>query len=203
VLMVSTAVAMIRGRRAGAEPDVAARGARWKLARTGFAVGGLTGFVGAGGGFLIVPALVLLSGLSMSFAIGTSLFVLVLQSLSGLAGHLIGAGIDWGLALGVTASAIVGSLIGGRFTGRFAQDDMRRIFGWFVLTMGLLVLGQQLPGAAAGWVTLAVLTVAGVGTLIVLVVRRRNVREPPHGEPALLAASRLGKGADLPEGNPG
>ncbi len=189
-MMIVTAGAMIRGRRSlvGTQPS---GGRAWvRIGRTGFVVGALTGFVGAGGGFLIVPALVLLGGVPMAEAIGTSLLVIILQSAAGFAGHLSGVSVDWRLALGVAASAIVGSVVGGRYTGRIGQDQLRRGFGWFVLVMGVLVLARQLPPALAGWATLGVglASVAGLATAL-LVHRSRGGRRPVTPAPTAAGAA--------------
>ena len=84
-------------------------------------VGLVTGLVGAGGGFVIVPVLTLLAGLSMADAVGTSLFVIAVQSTAGLAGHLHSVHLNWPLTLAVTAAAIAGSLLGARLVGRVPQ----------------------------------------------------------------------------------
>ena len=146
-LMVAASAGMIRGRRG--EP--AAAGADMRLLPAlglGAIVGAVTGFVGAGGGFVIVPALVLVAGLSMPEAVGTSLLVIAMQSGAGLAGHLARAQLPWALTLAVTAMAVAGSLAGGRFTGRIPASALRRGFGILVLLVALLVLVEQVPGAA-------------------------------------------------------
>ncbi|SES92304.1 sulfite exporter TauE/SafE family protein [Nonomuraea wenchangensis] len=142
-MMLATAIAMIRGRRT---PRVAP--ARDELpvlhvVAEGVAVGAVTGLVGAGGGFLVVPALVLLGGLPMGVAVGTSLLVIAMKSLAGLAGYLHSVPIDWSLALPVTAAAVVGGLAGGSLAGRIDGQRARAAFGWFVLAMGVFVLVQQ------------------------------------------------------------
>ncbi|WP_278235292.1 sulfite exporter TauE/SafE family protein [Isoptericola sp. AK164] len=145
-MMIATAAAMIRGRRGG---RTAAHDGTLKVGRTvldGLVVGLVTGLVGAGGGFLVVPALVLLGGLPMSVAVGTSLLVIGMKSFAGLAGYLTSVSLDWGLVAAVTAAAVVGSLIGARLTTRVPEAALRRGFGWFVLVMGVVVLVQELPG---------------------------------------------------------
>lgn len=109
----------------------------------GVVVGLVTGLVGAGGGFLVVPALVLLGGLPMPVAVGTSLLVIAMKSFAGLAGYLSSVSIDWGLAAAVTAMAVLGSIGGALLSARVPQDRLRQGFGWFVLVMGVLVLGQS------------------------------------------------------------
>ena len=149
LMMVATAVAMIRGRRADAggpgeaAPGGSARELPVKLVLLeGVVVGLVTGLVGAGGGFLVVPALVLLGGLPMPVAVGTSLLVIAMKSFAGLAGYLSSVSIDWGLALAVTGMAVIGSVVGALLSGRVPQDRLRQAFGWFVLVMGVVVLGQ-------------------------------------------------------------
>ncbi|MEV0446878.1 sulfite exporter TauE/SafE family protein [Streptomyces sp. NPDC050600] len=165
LMMLATAVAMLRTSRRGAEPKPRRRDLPLKhIAVDGLVVGAVTGLVGSGGGFLVVPALALLAGLPMGIAVGTSLLVIAMNSFAGLAGHLSGVGIDWGLALTVTAVAVVGSVIGGRFAGRIPQDSLRRAFGWFVVVMGVFVLTQQLGtglwGHPATWGVLGAVLLA-------------------------------------------
>ena len=104
-------------------------------------MGPVTGLIGAGGGFLVVPALVPFGGLPMHVAVGTSLVVITAQSLAGLRRPSADAHIDWTLAV-VTAAAVVGSLIGGRLAGRVDATKLRAASGWMTLVMGLLMLTQ-------------------------------------------------------------
>ncbi|MEX1164202.1 MAG: sulfite exporter TauE/SafE family protein [Nitriliruptor sp.] len=144
VMMVVTAVAMLRGRRSPAPHDVTDRLPVVRIVADGLVVGLVTGLVGAGGGFLIVPALVLLGGLPMATAVGTSLVIIALKSGAGLLGYLASTSIDWSLALSVTGVAVVGSVIAGRFAGRVPEERLRRAFGWFVAVMAVGVLVQEL-----------------------------------------------------------
>jgi uncharacterized membrane protein YfcA len=148
VMMVATAAAMIRGRRT---PPRSTDGSHHLplglVLAEGVVVGLVTGIVGAGGGFLVVPALVLLGGLPMPVAVGTSLLVIAMKSFAGLAGYLSSVSIDWGLATAVTAMAVLGSVLGGLLAGRVHQDVLRKAFGWFVLAMGAFVLGQSIVTA--------------------------------------------------------
>ena len=100
--------------------------------------------VGAGGGFLVVPALVLLGGLRIEAAIGTSLVVIAMQSSAGLVGHLGHVAIDWPLTLAVTGIAVLGSFAGGKLSGRVAPATLRKGFGWFVALMAVVVLAKEL-----------------------------------------------------------
>lgn len=154
-MMLITAVAMLRGRESatgpgagsgrvgsgGAESGVA-RGAgerrelpAGKVFLEGLVVGVVTGLVGAGGGFLVVPALVMLGGLSMDVAVGTSLVVIAMKSFAGFAGYLDSTAVDWQLASMVTGAAVVGSVIGGLLVGRLAPDRLRRGFALFIVAM--------------------------------------------------------------------
>lgn len=180
LMMLATAVAMIRGRRAVAERD---GGMRVGLVLVeGGVVGLVTGMVGAGGGFLVVPALVLLGGLPMSAAVGTSLLVIAMKSFAGLGGYLASVQIDWGLAAAVTAAAVLGSVVGGTLTGRVPADTLRKGFGWFVVVMGVFVLAQQ-AGEVMGTGTAGSLGIAaavGVVTVTVALLPRGSHRLRPR-----------------------
>ncbi|GAA1333420.1 sulfite exporter TauE/SafE family protein [Brachybacterium rhamnosum] len=156
LVMVAASIAMIRGRR-GAHAGHSARSElpTVKIIVEGLAVGLVTGLVGAGGGFLIVPALALLGGLPMPVAVGTSLLVIAINSFAGLAGHLTSVSLDWALVGGVTVAAILGSLLGARLAGRIPEPILRKGFGVFVLFMGVFVLVQELP-SIAGAIAVAV-----------------------------------------------
>ena len=168
VMMVATSIAMLRGRKKKDDGAAAPVGHELPLGRVlldGAVVGLITGLVGAGGGFLVVPALALLGGLPMAAAVGTSLVVIAMKSFAGLAGYLTSVQLDWGVVLAVTAAAIAGTLIGSRIAGRIPEDVLRKAFGWFVLAMGTFVLTQQAPGELRPIIIAAVvaLTLAGAG----------------------------------------
>ncbi|MEV4544387.1 sulfite exporter TauE/SafE family protein [Micromonospora echinaurantiaca] len=146
IMMLATAVAMIRGRRAAEGRPTPHELPVLRVVLDGVVVGLVTGLVGAGGGFLVVPALALLGGLPMPVAVGTSLVVIAMKSFAGLAGYLSSVSINWGLAAAVTLAAILGSFAGGRLAGKIPADVLRKAFGWFVVVMGVFVLAQQLPG---------------------------------------------------------
>ncbi|MER8038920.1 sulfite exporter TauE/SafE family protein [Streptomyces hydrogenans] len=178
LMMLATAFAMLRRPRTAREPKARHGDLPVKhIAVEGLVVGAVTGLVGSGGGFLVVPALALLGGLPMGIAVGTSLLVIAMKSFAGLAGHLSGVSLDWGLALTVTAAAVLGSLAGARLAGRIPQQVLRKAFGWFVVVMGVFVLTQQLDrGLWTHPVTWAVLGTAGAATAAVGVVRRARSR---------------------------
>ena len=111
----------------------------------GLGVGALTGFVGAGGGFLIIPALVLLAKLPMKLAVGTSLLIISVKSLLGFMGDLtVAQTIDWPTLLSVTGAAMAGIFIGARLSKIVPGHKLKPAFGWFVLVMGVYILGRQL-----------------------------------------------------------
>jgi uncharacterized membrane protein YfcA len=168
IMMVATSVAMLRGRKKKSDDGAAPVKHELPLGRVlldGAVVGLITGLVGAGGGFLVVPALALLGGLPMSVAVGTSLVVIAMKSFAGLAGYLTTVQLDWGLTLGVTAAAITGTLAGSKLAGRIPEAALRKAFGWFVLAMGTFVLIQQAPADMRWLITagVAALTAATAG----------------------------------------
>jgi uncharacterized membrane protein YfcA len=110
----------------------------------GAIVGTLTGLVGAGGGFLIIPALVLFSKLPMRQAIGTSLLIIAAKSLIGFTGDLGKEQMDWNLLLTITALAIVGIFIGNALSKKVSADSLKKGFGWFVLVMGIYIIIKEL-----------------------------------------------------------
>lgn len=110
----------------------------------GILVGLITGLIGVGGGFLLVPALTLLAGLPIQAAIGTSLFIIVLQSIAALAGHANHMAIDLHLTQLVLACAIAGSLIGSQFGKRVDSRHLKSGFGVFVFILGSFLLYQEL-----------------------------------------------------------
>jgi uncharacterized membrane protein YfcA len=142
LMMAATAFAMLRRprtlRRRAQDLPIA------KVIAEGVVVGLVTGVVGAGGGFLVVPALVLLGGLSMETAVGTSLVVIAMKSFAGLAGHLGHVDVDWRVTLAVTAAAVAGSFAGSHLAGRIPPAALRRGFGVFIIAMAALVLAREL-----------------------------------------------------------
>lgn len=148
LLMLVTAVAMLRGRRpppaSALQPEPSAELPWLSAIIYGAAVGSVTGLLGAGGGFLIVPALVLLGQLEMPVAVGTSLVVIAMSSFTGLASRLGHVSISWSLTAMVTAAAVLGTLAGGALSDRVSAASLRKGFGALVLAMAALVLGKEL-----------------------------------------------------------
>jgi uncharacterized membrane protein YfcA len=118
------------------------------IALHGIGVGVLTGFVGVGGGFLIVPALVLLSRIPMKTAVGTSLAIVAAKSYSGFAGYMGDVPIDWGLMGGFTAFTVAASFGGTRLAHRFSQDTLKRAFAVFLLFVASYILLKSVISGA-------------------------------------------------------
>jgi uncharacterized membrane protein YfcA len=115
-----------------------------QVALQGLFIGAITGFIGAGGGFLIVPALVFLLGYSLKQAIGTSLLVIALNSFVGcFADVLQGEPKPWPLLFTAVGVAIVGLFVGRRLTPYFSEKTLKIIFGWFILVLGSTILLEQ------------------------------------------------------------
>lgn len=110
----------------------------------GLVVGVLTGLVGAGGGFLIIPALVILSKLPMKEAVGTSLVIIAAKSLIGFVGELGDVSVDWLFLFKVTAFAVVGIFIGAALSKKIDGAKLKPAFGWFVLIMGIYIIIKEL-----------------------------------------------------------
>ncbi len=145
ILMVAASISMIREKKSTNGNGQQAQTFNYPLILLeGAIVGMLTGLVGAGGGFLIIPALVLLSKLPMKQAVGTSLLIIAAKSLIGFTGDLGHMVMDWKLLLIVTALAIVGIFIGNALNKKVDGDKLKRAFGWFVLVMGVYIIVQQL-----------------------------------------------------------
>ncbi len=142
-MMGLTAVAMLRGGASEAQgpPKVPSVGL---VIAEGVGVGVVTGLVGAGGGFLVVPALALLGGLTMQEAVGTSLLVITMKSFAGYLGHARHVDIDMKLTAYVVVAAVVGSLVGSALAGRVPALWLRRGFGVFVLGMAAFQVSQEL-----------------------------------------------------------
>jgi hypothetical protein len=145
-LMIFASVSMIRDRAGAAEAAADATPQRFNypmILLEGAVVGMLTGLVGAGGGFLIIPALVLFSKLPMKQAVGTSLLIIAAKSLFGFMGDVSQYHLDWWLLGSVTALAIAGIFIGNRLSRRIDSHKLKKAFGWFVLFMGAYIFLRE------------------------------------------------------------
>jgi uncharacterized membrane protein YfcA len=111
----------------------------------GVVVGLLTGLVGAGGGFLIIPALVIFCGVEMKTAVGTSLFIIAAKSLIGFTGDLqADVQLDWMLLISFSLATIVGIVIGFSLVNKFSADRLKSLFGWFVLLFSIFIIIKEL-----------------------------------------------------------
>lgn len=142
VLMIVTSFSMIGGRK---ELSAENKGINIPMVFIqGILIGLLTGLVGAGGGFLIIPALVLLTGLPMKIATGTSLFIIGFNSLFGFMGDIINLSIDWDFLFLITGLAVAGIFIGNWLTVKIQGRHLRKSFGWLTLAMGCWILVKEL-----------------------------------------------------------
>jgi uncharacterized membrane protein YfcA len=142
VLMILASISMMTGRK-----EIQSNGHNSKIALAiieGIVIGFLTGLVGAGGGFLIIPALIFLKGLPFKAAVGTSLFVIAINSIIGFLGDLLNYTMNWPFLISITALATLGILVGNRLTHKISGIYLRKFFGWFVLTVGLLILCHEI-----------------------------------------------------------
>lgn len=168
IMMVATALAMIIDRRTTAAGGPKKKLPLVRIILEGLVVGLVTGMVGAGGGFLVVPALVLLGGLSMPAAVGTSLLIISMKSFTGLAGYLTSVSIDWVPVLIITGITVTGALIGSALVKYIPEKALKKAFGYLVLAMGIVVFLRELPLAyGIGASTVVVLLL-----LMILMVRQ-------------------------------
>lgn len=115
-----------------------------RIALTGIGVGALTGLVGVGGGFLIVPALVLLSGIPMKTAVGTSLAIVAANCYSGFAGYMGAVPIDWAVMGGFTLVTVLGSFLGAHFSKHLSHATLKQAFAWFLVLVASYILSKSL-----------------------------------------------------------
>jgi uncharacterized membrane protein YfcA len=145
VLMLLIAGVMLAQKGSRAEDEQCTRPKWPAVLAGGAAVGLLTGVLGVGGGFLIVPALVLLVGLPMSQAVGTSLIIIAANSFAGLAGHLGTPGFNLSVTLVFTAAGLAGTFAGSRLAHRLPAKILRQGFAIFVIILAVFLLADNLP----------------------------------------------------------
>ncbi len=142
VLMVLAAIPMIRQ---GKEPlPSSVPKSVLPMILQGAGIGLITGLVGAGGGFLIIPGLVFLTGLPFKTAAATSLLIITLNSLVGFLGDLLNYEMEWPFLLGITGLAILGMFSGHFLSKKYKGAQLRKAFGWFVLLTGAYILTKEL-----------------------------------------------------------
>jgi len=147
LLMITVSVLLLRGGTRPREPVADGRRHLVALGVYGFVTGFLTGFLGAGGGFIIVPVLMLAGGLPMHDAIGTSLLVITLNCAAGLLGFLGKVPVHWLLAVGFAAASALGSLAGARLATRTRPERLRRGFAVFILLAGVAIFVEKMVEA--------------------------------------------------------
>lgn len=147
VLMLLAAVAMIRKGPAAQRGTTVVMQQHLpviKLLGYGIVIGLVTGLLGAGGGFLLIPFLVLVVKIPMKQAVGTSLLIIALNSMIGFTGDIGHFAINWKFLLTITAVAIAGIFIGGSLSKKLHGDQLKKAFGWFVLVMGICIIVKEL-----------------------------------------------------------
>lgn len=149
IILITFAVLMIAASRAMIIQDrrfplIDNSGNPLLMIPAGIATGLLTGLVGAGGGFIIIPILLLLTNMPFKTAVGTTLLIISVNSLSGFAGDVLNQQIDWPFLLSITGLAIAGIFLAGNLTQKLANHQLRVAFGWFVLGTGVLILVREI-----------------------------------------------------------
>lgn len=154
LLMVAAGLRMLRDQGTpGGDCALPGGGINWraclpKAIGSGLVVGLLTGLFGVGGGFLIIPALVLLLGLPMPAAVGTSLLIIVINSAAGFAAHASDATLDYGIAAAFTIAAVAGSLAASKIAARLPAEKLRRAFAYLVFAVAAFVIVQAVLNPA-------------------------------------------------------
>lgn len=150
ILMLFASVSMIRGRKEKSPPSHEKPSSEKPkispliISAEGLIVGAVTGFVGAGGGFLIIPALVFFAKLDIKRAVGTSLMIIAAKSLIGFTGDLGVLSIDWTLLGVLTALSAVGIILGIQLNQKIDGAKLKKVFGYFVLAMGIFIISKQI-----------------------------------------------------------
>lgn len=142
ILMILASISMIQKK----QPEVNTFKTNYtQLAIIGFLVGIVTGFLGAGGGFLIIPALLFFANLPMKQAVGTSLLIISINSIIGFLGDVyIGTLIDYYFLITISAMAFIGMLVGTRLSKKIKGNQLKPLFGWFVLVMGIYIITKEI-----------------------------------------------------------
>lgn len=144
IIMVVASISMIKNNRSEDTVETKVKYNYPLIIIEGVVVGILTGIVGAGGGFLIIPALVLLAKLPMKKAVATSLLIIAVKSLIGFIGDVENLEIDWKFLLIFTGLSIVGIFIGGYLNKFIDGKKLKTAFGWFVLVMGIYIIWKEI-----------------------------------------------------------
>ena len=144
IIMVIAAFSMIKRKKKTNDNQVREITYNYPMILTeGAIVGVITGFIGAGGGFLIIPALVVFAKMPMKLAIGTSLLIIAIKSLIGFIGDLTEQTIEWGFLLIFTGFTVTGIFIGIALNKKISSQTLKIGFGWFVLIMGIFIIIKE------------------------------------------------------------
>lgn len=142
VLMIAASISMIRNKKNENKLNIPSKN---KLAFIGFMVGFVTGFLGAGGGFLIIPALIFFAALPMKQAIGTSLFIIAVNAMIGFIGDLINnVHLNFQFLILFSVIAIIGIFIGTYLSKKVDGNKLKPAFGWFVLVAGIYIIAKEI-----------------------------------------------------------
>ena len=146
ILMLGASISMIRSipDSPGPEKQEAPHYKAFPVIIIGLMIGLITGLLGAGGGFLIIPTLVLFLKIPMKTAVGTSLLVIAINSLFGFLFSLKQFTYDWNLILAFTGLAIAGIFIGSKLSEKVSPASLKKGFGWFVMCMGIYIIAKEL-----------------------------------------------------------
>lgn len=144
LLMLGASLSMLQKSASAPPRNIHSKKEYLALALFGIGIGCITGFLGSGGGFLIVPALVVFLKVPMKEAVGTSLLIIAVNSLVGFSGDLGHYQIDWLFLLTVTVLSVTGIFIGNRISKNIAQTQLKTAFGWFVLIMGTYIIVKEI-----------------------------------------------------------
>lgn len=147
LLMLLASLAMIRNYDSEDNEKIVKTGNRHRLLplmALGVIIGFITGILGAGGGFLIIPSLVLFLRIRMKTAVGTSLLIIAINSLFGFLFSLKQFEFDWTLLISFTVLAIAGIFIGSKLADKIPSASLKKVFGWFVLSMGIYIIIKEL-----------------------------------------------------------
>ena len=142
--MVVAAISMIKKKKKVEEKEQEIKYNYPMILIEGIGVGMVTGFIGAGGGFLIIPALVIFAKMPMKLAVGTSLLIISIKSLIGFLGDIGEQEIDWSFLLIFTAITVIGIFIGLQLNKKISAQNLKRGFGWFVLFMGAIIILKEI-----------------------------------------------------------
>lgn len=144
VVMMIASLKMIAGEQPAECPECATKLQPGKILYSGIGIGLLTGLLGAGGGFLIIPAMIFLFRLSVKQAIGTSLLIIAINNLIGFTGDIFHTTVNWNLLLPVTVVAVAGIFIGSQLGEKIQGEKLKKGFGWFVLVMGIYIIIKEI-----------------------------------------------------------